>query len=202
MKKIYYLLIFLLPGALLNSGCIKSGAGVGAYQPLSIQQRAAMQTKELEGSFDTGFAATLSVLQDEGWQINVVDKSSGIIQANSLKRQSSIGPAEDWYAERDPKYINKIIKQAKKKGAELVQWTRWEQITAHIEPWGSNTIRERITITKYGSLPSNTYSYESKTRTIGAREQSVVVENPATYQYLFQQIQRAVFIRQGLTNKN
>jgi len=41
----------------------------------------AMQTKELEGDLDTGFAATISVLQDEGWQIEVVDKASGIIQA-------------------------------------------------------------------------------------------------------------------------
>ena len=54
-----------------------------------------MQTRELSGDFATAFSATLSVLQDEGWQIDVVDKESGIIQASSLKRQDSIGPAED-----------------------------------------------------------------------------------------------------------
>jgi hypothetical protein len=173
---------------------------MGVYQPLSAQQRASMQTKELEGSFETGFSATISVLQDEGWQIDVVDKSSGIIQASSLKRQSIIGPAEDWYAERDTNYVKKLIKQAKKKRTVLLEWTRWEQLTVHIETWGKETIMERITITKYGSLPSNTYSYKAKTTTIGAKEQSVVVENPATYQYLFQLIQRSIFIRQGLTN--
>jgi hypothetical protein len=195
---------FILPllfFALSLSGCITTKSGTPAYQPLSPQQRASMQTKELEGSFDTGFTATLSVLQDQGWQIDVVDKESGIIQASSLKRQNTIRPADDWYAQHDSKYIKKISKQAKKRGTGLLEWTRWEQITVHIEPWGRESIRERITITKVGSLPSNTYSYKSKTSTIGAKEQSVIIENPATYQYLFQQIQRSIFIRQGLTNK-
>ena len=188
------------------SGCAGTRAIKSDYQPLSSQQRAAMQTKELEGSFDTGFSATISVLQDEGWQITVVDKSSGIIQASSLKRQSIIGPAEDWHNKMDSNYIETLKKNAEKRGSGLLDWTRWEQLTVHIEPWGKNSIRERITITKFGSLPSNTYSYANKkdiqrTATIGAKEQSIVVESPATYQYLYQKIQRAIFIRQGLTNE-
>ncbi len=197
--------IFIL-SLFMITGCAGIRSIKSVYQPLSSQQRSVMQTKELEGSLDTGFSATISILQDEGWQIEVVDKSSGIIQASSLKRQGIIGPAEDWHSKMDSKYIETLQKNAAKRGSGLLDWTRWEQLTVHIETWGKSTIRERITITKFGSLPSNTYSYANKkeiqkTATIGAKEQSIVVENPATYQYLFQKIQRAIFIRQGLTNE-
>lgn len=199
--------VLFLHGALCFIGCIKKPAMIPPYQPLSSQQRASMQTKELGGDFDTGFVATISVLQDEGWQIEVVDKASGIIQASSLKRQDFIGPSQDRYAERDSKYRQKLSKEAEDKGITQLEWTRWQQLTSHIEPWGKGTIRQRITITRNGTLPSNTYSYDykngrQKVTTTGGKEQSIVVENPATYQYLFQQIQRAIFIRQGLTDNN
>jgi hypothetical protein len=163
-----------------------------------------MQTKELEGDFDTGFAATISVLQDEGWQIEVVDKASGIIQAVSLKHQDIVGPNEDWYAENDAGYRGNIVKEAKDREVPPSEWNRWEQLTCHIEAWGENRIRQRITITAFGSLPTNTVSSAGKKKdkqtivTSGGKEQSRIVEDPARYQYLFQQIQRAIFIRQGL----
>jgi hypothetical protein len=52
----------------------------------------------------------------------------------------------------------------------------------------------------------NTYSFsgrkgEQKISTTGGKEQSLVAENPATYQYLFQQIQRAVFVREGMDGR-
>lgn len=207
-NRYYYDLVILL-SALIVSSCAADKDRVKRPPSLSPQQRAAMQTKELKGNFHTGFSATISVLQDEGWQIDVVDKSSGIIQASSLKRQDIIGPGQDWYAERDPEYRQKLIKEAKKekKGSGLLEWTRWEQLTAHIEPWGEDTIRHRITISKFGSLPTSTYSYtgkknKQKITTAGGKEQSIIVENPTTYQYLFQRIQRAIFLRQGLTGQD
>ena len=198
--------VVMLAGAIFFSGCAMERGAVLPPPQLTIQQRAAMQTREMQGTFDTGFGATISVLQDEGWQLEVVDKTSGIIQARSLKRQDVIGPGEDWNAEQDPEYREKLIKQAKKEkeGPGLLEWTRWEQVTVHIEPWGKNSIRQRITITKFGRLPSLTYSYSAKrgkekVATEGGKEQSVIIENPTVYQYLFQRIQRAIFIRQGLT---
>jgi hypothetical protein len=203
MRKIFCfcLLLLLITPALFS--CVKRKGRLAQPPPLSIQQRAAMQTEELEGSFDIGFSATISVLQDEGWQIEVVDKASGIIQASSLKRQDMIGPHEDWYAENDPSYRETILEEASDKGYEVAGWTRWEQITSHIEHWGKERVRQRITITKFGSLPPNTFSYSEKKDnqkiiTLGGKEQSMIVEKPAIYQYLFQQIQRAIFIRQGL----
>jgi len=203
-RRLYYLSIVLLLETIMLCGCFVGTSIIAPPPPLSSQQRASMQTKELDGDFATAFAATISVLQDEGWQLIEVDRGSGIIQASSLKRQDIIGPAEDWYSERDSGYRDKLVKQSKKSESGLAEWTRWEQLTAHIEPWGKKTARERITITKFGSLASHTFSFSDKKgrdkiSTDGGKEQSLIIENPATYQYLFQQIQRAIFIRQGLT---
>ena len=204
MKTACSFLLLVLTSISLASGCGQNKSRLQPPPPLSIQQRAAMQTKELEGDFDTGFAATISVMQDEGWQIEVVDKSSGIIQAVSLKHQDIIGPYEDWYAEKDASYRDDILKESKDRKMPLSEWNRWEQLTCHIEAWGENRIRQRMTITAFGSLPANTFSYAEKKKdkqnivTAGGKEQSRIVEDPARYQYLFQQIQRAVFIRQGL----
>jgi hypothetical protein len=205
MRRSFYCLnIVLLLEALMLCGCFVGASRIAPPPPLSSQQRSSMQTKELDGNFATAFAATISVLQDEGWELIEVDRESGIIQASSLKRQDIIGPAEDWYAERDSGYRDKLTKQAKKSESGLAEWTRWEQLTSHIEPWGKKTVRQRITITKFGSLATHTYSFSDKKgrdkiSTDGGKEQSLIIENPATYQYLFQQIQRAIFIRQGLS---
>mgnify|MGYP007030114766 FL=1 len=198
------IIIILLFTSWLLCGCFVGSSKIAPPPSLSSQQRASMQTKELNGDFATAFAATISVLQDEGWQIVEVERESGIIQASSLKRHDIIGPAEDWYAERDTKYRDKLAKQVAKSDSQPAQWTRWEQLTAHIEQWGKNTVRERITITKFGTRMPQTYSFSDKKgrdkiSTEGGTEQSLIIENPATYQYLFQQIQRAIFIRQGLT---
>ena len=204
MKTACSFLLLVLTSISLASGCGQNKSRLQPPPPLSIQQRAAMQTKELEGDFDTGFAATISVLQDEGWQIEVVDKSCGIIQAVSLKHQDIIGPHEDWYTEKDAGYRDDILKESKDREVPPSEWNRWEQLTCHIEPWGENRIRQRITITAFGSLPTNTVSSAGKKKdkqtivTAGGKEQSRIVEDPARYQYLFQQIQRAIFIRQGL----
>ena len=207
MQKISSLLCGVVFAAvLLLNGCFLGTGRLIMPPPLSSQQRGAMQTKELNGDFTTAFSAALSVLQDEGWQIDVVDKASGIIQASSLKRQDSIGPAEDWYAEQDTAYRDSIVKKAKKAETAIPEWTRWERLTAHIEQWGKKTVRVRLTIIKCGSLSSSTYSIpdnrgSQKTSTSGGKEQSMVIENPATYQYLFQQIEHAVFIREGLDGR-
>ena len=208
MRKSAYCIVNLsFLAACLLSGCFVGSTGrLAPPPPLSSQQRSAMQTRELSGTFATAFSATLSVLQDEGWEIDVVDKESGIIQASSLKRQDIIGPAEDWHAEQNAAYRDDLLKSAQKSETALPEWTRWERLTAHIEPWGKNTVRHRITITRCGSLMPNTYSFsgrkgEQKISTTGGKEQSLVAENPATYQYLFQQIQRAVFVREGMDGR-
>ncbi len=202
---IRYLSFLLIAAIFLFSGCAKRKDMTLSSPPaLSSLQRAAMQTKEFDCDFDIAFSSTISVLQDEGWQITVVDRQSGVIQAGSLKRQDIIGPFEDWIADKDKDYRNKIVEKTEK-GKKPQTWTRWEQLTSHIEPWGKNSVKQRITITKYGSLPSYTYTAGKKKsgviETEGGKDQSLIIDNPAVYQYLFQQIQRAIFIRQGLEGK-
>ena len=171
---------------------------------LSAAQRAAMQTKEMPGHFDTAFAAALSVLQDEGWQVDEVDRASGIIQASSLKRQALFGPADDFRPPNDP-LVERVLKEAakaKKKEVLYPEWTRWEQLTAHIEPWQTETVQIRLTIVKCGQLPSGQrFVKKNKLEPVPGKEQSLVVEDMAVYQNLFQKFQRAIFIRQGLEAK-
>jgi len=42
-----------------------------------------MESKELEGSFDDAFKATIAVLQDKGYQIKTSDHDGGIIYAET-----------------------------------------------------------------------------------------------------------------------
>jgi len=137
---------------LICAGCAKSVTP--PPPPLSAMQREYMQTKELSGDFETVFGSVLSVLQDEGWQIEAVDKSAGLIQASSLKRQALIGPSDDWRGANDPRIreIKQEAAKAENQGLPVRTWTRWEQLTARIEPWGDNTVRTRISIVKCGRL--------------------------------------------------
>ena len=84
------------------------------------------------------------------------------------------------------------------------QWTRWEKLTAHIEPWGGGRSRVRISIVNFGALPAVTYSYPvnslftRKNITVNAQatEEQVVVEDPVPYTREFSKIEKAVEDRQ------
>jgi hypothetical protein len=177
--------------------------------PLSPMARAAMQTKELSGDSETAYRATISVLQDQGWQVQVADKDGGLIQASSTRGRDVIGPEDDYRSSDEliRKTRAQVVKFKGDKHVAPAIWTRWQRVTAVVEPWGDGRVRERLTIVNCGSLPSGlhyypyprAFGYASHEVLDSAQEQSVVVENPKTYQLLFQQIQKAIFIRQGLS---
>lgn len=206
------LAILLCASAGSFMGCMTDRAPSRGPVTLEPLQRGAMQTREFPADFETAYAATLSVLQDHGWQLDTIDKASGIIQASSLKRQDWLGPHDDW-RRQDPKALEAWKREltGDEEAAPLPEWTRWEQLTAHIEPWGAATVRERVSIVESGARPSSTrtikesrmFGLRSRERTVAepALEQSVVVDDPAVYQRLFEEVQRAIFIRQGLTQK-
>lgn len=185
------------------AGCASKAQG-GPPPSLNAMQRAAMQTKTLEGDAKTAFAAALSVLQDQGWQLDAVDKEGGIIQASSLRKQTLVGPEEDWRAS-DKAYITqlqKAVRQSEKQGVAYPLWTRWERLTLHVEPWQKNTVQMRISIVECGTLPSGAMVRKKNQLVIvPGKEQSVVVEDAQAYKLLFQDIQKAIFIRQGLKGK-
>ncbi len=121
-------------------------------RPLSAAQREAMQTKEIVGEYSVVFGAVLSVLQDEGWQIETVDKDSGVIQARSLKTREAWGPMDDWRS-ADQKWVKekRRLAQEYRERGNPVDWTRWEELTARVEPWGVQRVRTRISIVRCGS---------------------------------------------------
>lgn len=189
---------------LLCAGCASTAAKGGSGSSLSPSQRAAMQTKELEGDAETGFASALSVLQDYGWQIDAVDRQGGIIQASSLRREALLGPEDEWRTnDKDyMKSLEKSMKQSAKRGIPYPMWTRWQRLTLTSEPWGQKTLRMRITVVDCGTMPSGAMAKGKKELIpVPGKEQTVVVDDPQLYKRLFQDIQKAIFVRQGLKGK-
>jgi len=131
------------------SACQSGSSRASILPELSPRQRESMQTRILDVDYDIAYASVISILQDEGWRISEVDKASGLIQASSLKYQDEVGPRED--ALRNDKDFRKVLKQQRKKGQSPV-WTRWRELTARVEPWGTGKTRVRITIVKLGSI--------------------------------------------------
>lgn len=182
---------------LLTSGCMTSRRSASSGPVVLTEiQRAALQTKEIDGSFKVAMSATVSVLQDRGWQIDTVEHDVGVIQASSLRRQDVLGPHDDWRLADDPDLRGDLLKAFKKgkeyRGQPVALWTRWEQLTVHAEPWGTDKVRMRVSITKHGrSAGSSTGAPPA--------EVSLVVDTPHHYQDLYQRIQKAVFVRANLS---
>ncbi len=71
-------------------GCLVVFSGCATAPKLSPMQIRSMTTKAVEGSYDTVFRATLTVLQDQGYIIKNTDMNSGLIVAN-VDRESPMG---------------------------------------------------------------------------------------------------------------
>lgn len=199
MKMTAHILLGL--AAVILTGCatpdrVPSGDGV----PTSAE-RASMQTRVFATTVDTVFAATVAVLQDREWKILKADRASGIIQAESRRRVEGLGPKEE--ALTDLKARQRLLE---KRDSAEDQWTRWDNLTIHIEPWG-NHVRERITLSRTGALPPMVYkkrlggSWFSKGREVlvnaPASEESAEVLFPEVYEEFFGQIAKAIALRQS-----
>ncbi|MDD5155070.1 MAG: hypothetical protein PHF11_01095 [Candidatus Omnitrophica bacterium] len=146
MKKI--LGLFLLAAFL--SGCATG---------LSDLQRRSIESKDLEGSLDNAFKATMAVLQDRGFVIKHTDSTAGVIQAETGMKSGFL---------QEYNYV----------------------ITATLEQFGENRVKERITITK-NIVVQGMYGSRS--------ESSVVVDDPKMLQEIYEQIQKEIFIRKNLS---
>ncbi|MDP2939147.1 MAG: hypothetical protein Q8O13_03575 [Candidatus Omnitrophota bacterium] len=89
--------------------------GCASTQSLSSLQRRAIEAKELEGSFNDAFKATLQVLQDKGYVITHTDYKAGVIKG-------------------DTGWIPKPWSVSQK-----------YEVSAIIEEWEKNKVKERIT---------------------------------------------------------
>lgn len=176
-----------------------------AFTPAQISS---MQNKEFDADFETAYKATAAALHEQGWQIDLVDKASGLIQASSFRTQDVIGPEDDERTD-DP-----VIQETRQEMREfngridmsMAVWTRWDRLTVLIEQWGRGKVRVRISIVKYGSLPSGlhfypfpkAFGYTTKKVLESAREQSVRLIDPKTYEVIFQQIRNGITARQNV----
>ena len=106
MYRVYFIVLSLL----FLTGCATT-------QLTSLQMRE-MQCKDLEGSFDHAYKATLQVFQDYGYIINNSDYQSGVIQGATATKQ------KNWWS-------GLMV------GSEA---------TATIEQFGDELVKERITL--------------------------------------------------------
>jgi len=206
-RKVLVVFGVMLQIAFLN-GCASRGPVVYQPPPLTSTEREEIQTKILAADFNVAFSSVIAVLQDDAWDMQEIGKETGVIQAVTKKRPDTIGPAEDW--RRDYESKKKKAKPKKDDDESIInQWTRWEKLTAHIEPWGRGRSRIRISIVNFGALPAVTYSYPvsslftRKNITVNAQatEEQVVVEDPVAYSKLFTKIEKAITERKQTLSK-
>ncbi len=130
----------------------------GCAPTLSSMQRRSIEGRDLEGRFEDAFKATLQVFQDHGYIIKSSDYQSGVIQGETGIKQS-------WWT----------------------GMTNFE-ITATIEQFGENTVKERISIVKKNKSSSQ----------YGTHENSKMIGDPKVFQKLYDAIQKEMFVRRNL----
>ena len=186
----------LILAACLLAGCqMRHGMLVSvSSSDVLPEERAAMQTRILPASEDVVFPATVAVLQDLGWKLDVVDRSSGIIRASTEKHLEPLGPKEE-------KITNYEWRRAaiQKRTSEKDQWTRWDEMVAHVEKWPAKQARERIVLSRCGALPAMSYPARVNKRDVvinaPAKEESVEIHLSEVYASLFQRIDEAILDR-------
>jgi len=151
MYRVYFAILSLL----LLTGCATT-------QLTSLQMRE-MQCKDLEGSFDHSYKATLQVFQDYGYVIKNSDYQSGVVQgATATKRHKNY-------------FWNALMVSS--------------EATATIEQFKDNLVKERITLVDKTKSSSQ----------YGTHENSKIVEDPAIYQRMYDDIQKEIFVRKNLS---
>lgn len=182
--------------ALLLAGCqMKRGMKVTVQSSdVAPGDRNAMQTRIFPATEGAVFAATVAVLQDLGWKLDTVDRAGGIIRASTEKRLEPLGPKEEKITSFE--WRRKAIQ---KRASEKDQWTRWDELVAHIETWPGKQARERIVLSRAGSLPAMSYPSRVDKRDViinaPAKEESLEIVLAEVYAALFTRIEAAVLDR-------
>ena len=130
-----------------------------ATTQLSALQRRTLESKDLEGKYDDAFKATMQVLQDEGYIINNADYKSGVIHGETAIKRDFWG----------------VMKNS--------------EVTATLEQFGENTVKERISFVKKVKSSSE----------YGTQENSTRVEDPELFQRIYDNIQKEMFVRENLS---
>lgn len=136
-------------------------AGCETTHQLSSLQRRSFESKDLEGKYEDAFKSTLQVLQDYGYIIKNADYQSGVIQGETGVKKSK-------------NYFWDCL---------LVNF----EITATMEQFGENKVKERLSLIK-----------KSKHAVYGGEAASKIVEDPELFQRIYDDIQKEMFVRHNL----
>jgi hypothetical protein len=196
MKRYAVTGVFLLAAACV-AGCF------GNRQPPPLPE---VQTREYQTDFNTAFAAVMTVLQNDAWQLGQVNRELGMIHAASMKSQKLTGPRDDLRKdiEKYTKRLRKEAKKAAKKNIPYPYWTRWEEITARVEQLQPGRVRVRLSLVRQGSLPSGAKAkkrYSKKSTPVTGQEQSVMAEEPEPYARLFEKLENEILQRMRATGR-
>ena len=134
--------------------------GCAPTSELTALQLRAIEARDLEGSFEDAFKATVQVLQDEGYIIKNADFQSGVIQGET-------GIKQDF----------------------LLGTMRNSEVTATLEQFGENTVKERIVFVNKSKESSRYGTFENSSR----------VEDPEVFQRIYDNIQKEMFVRKNLS---
>lgn len=179
--------------SLLLAGCQSRphAQGPASTPGMVPAERTAMQTRIFPASEDVVFAATVAVLQDLGWKLDTVDRASGMIRASTEKRLEPLGPKEENITSFEWRRT-----AIQKRTSEKDQWTRWDEMVAHIEKWPGDQTSARIVLSRRGSLPAMSYPARVDKRDViinaPAKEESVEIQLADVYDALFQRIEKAI----------
>ena len=140
-------------------GLVVLMAGCATTQLTPLQRRS-IEARELEGRYEDAQKATIQVFQDYGYIIKNSDYQSGVIQAESgVKREGLFGVMTN------------------------------NEITATIEQFGENKVKERITLVNKRKVSSQ----------YGTQEDSQIIADPQLFQKMYDDIQKEMFIRKNLS---
>jgi hypothetical protein len=128
---------------------------------LTDMQLRQFQAKDLQGSFSNSYKATLQVFQDYGYVIKNTDYNAGVIQGETGFK-------------KDKNYFwNGVMLNI--------------EVTATIEQFDPNTVKERISLVNRKKVLGY-YNYENTEK----------IEDPVQYQKIYDDIQKEIFIRENI----
>lgn len=185
----FLIVLFAVTGCSSRRG-FNMGAG-GAPEVVAPEDRALMQVRVFNQAPDVVFPATIAVMQDLGWRLDQVDQAAGIIRASNERRVEPLGPKEETITSYE--WRRQAIKQ---RASEKDQWTRWDEMMIHIEKWGAGQTRQRVVISRCGSLPAMSYRAKVEGRdamiNAPAKEESVELALADVYDALFGKIRKFI----------
>lgn len=150
--------------------------GCATTPKLTSLQKRVMQSKELEGTFDSAFKATISVLQDEGYTIKSSDFSSGLIYAE-LDSQVAARPSPGWLL-LTPFYGAGLVVYATLKCGKA---NYCYKATINLEKFTEDRVKMRLSISG-----------------IFNNQKTEPVEDPKIYQGFYAEVQKEMFRRAQL----